>query len=52
MFLIAFEGTDFGWTIFFTFLGFGILFNELDEREKEIEILRSAKDKKSQSEEG
>ncbi|HXK35999.1 MAG TPA: hypothetical protein VJ553_00250, partial [Candidatus Paceibacterota bacterium] len=45
MFLIAQEGTNFGWTVFFVFLAFAVLFNTLDEKVKEIEILRSEKGK-------
>ncbi len=44
MFLIAYEGTYFGWTVFFIFLAFAILFHALDEKEEEIAILRSPKE--------
>ena len=51
MFLVTYEGTNFGWTVFFVFLGFSIVFSTLEEKEKEIEVLRSTKGKKYQSEE-
>ncbi len=43
MFLITYEGTSLGWTVFFVFLAFAILFQSLDEQSEEIEILRSPK---------
>ena len=44
MFLITYEGTNFGWTVFFVFLAFSILFHSLSEKEEEIAILRSPKE--------
>lgn len=44
MLLISYEGTNFGWTVFFVFLAFAILFHTLDEQEKEIAALRSPKE--------
>ena len=40
MFLITYKGTYFGWTVFFVFLALAILFHSLDEKEKEIAMLR------------
>ncbi|MCP6718963.1 MAG: hypothetical protein KJI71_01850 [Patescibacteria group bacterium] len=51
MFLITYEGTHFGWTVFFVFLAFAVLFHALDEKEEEIEILRSPKESKIDKEE-
>ncbi len=51
MFLITYEGTNFGWTVFFVFLVFAILFHALDEKEEEIAILRSPKEVKQAKEE-
>ncbi len=39
MFLITYEGTYFGWTVFFVFLAFAILFHALNEQEEEIAML-------------
>ncbi len=50
MFLITYEGTNFGWTIFFVFLAFAILFHELDKQEEEISILHSPKENKQEEE--
>ncbi len=50
MFLIIYEGTNFGWTVFFVFLVFAILFHTLDEKEKEVGILRSSKERKQTKE--
>ncbi len=44
MYVITYEGIYFGWIVFFVFLVFAILFNALDEQEKEIAILRSPKE--------
>lgn len=44
MFLISYEGTYFGWAIFFIFLAFAILFHTLEEQQEEIRNLRSKKD--------
>lgn len=44
MFLITHEGTNFGWTVFYVFLAFAILFGVLGEQEQEITILRSPKE--------
>ncbi len=49
MFLITYEGTYWGWAIFFVFLAFSILFHALDEKEKEIAVLRSIKEKDKSS---
>lgn len=50
MYVVTKEGTNFGWTVFFIFLAFAILFNALDEKEEEIAILRSSKENKQEEE--
>lgn len=51
MFLITYEGTYFGWTVFFVFMAFATLFHALDEKEEEIVMLRSLKEVKQAKEE-
>jgi len=48
-FLVLDEVTNFGWTMFFIFLGFAILFHELEKKDDEIEALRFGEKQKPET---